>query len=157
MRVLIGLWLLTMSVSLAAQDVLPDGKGKDTLENTCAECHGLDRALEELRTSANWREIALKMRAKGATMTDAELETLVEYLSQNFGKEDARPKDHDKINVNQATAKELADALQLEISAAEAIVRYRRRNGRFKHWRELADIKSVDRAKIEANKDRLIF
>ena len=70
---------------LAAQDDLPDGKGKETLENTCTECHGLDKVLAKLRTERQWRDIAVQMRSKGATMTDDELKTLVEYLSQNFG------------------------------------------------------------------------
>src|SRR5437868_3096809 len=32
-------FLLGWALPLAAQDDLPDAKGKETLENTCAECH----------------------------------------------------------------------------------------------------------------------
>ena len=49
---------------LAAQDDLPDGKGKVTLENTCTECHGLDKVLSQLRTEGQWREVAVRMRSK---------------------------------------------------------------------------------------------
>src|SRR5689334_2862175 len=67
-------------VPAPAQDDLPAGKGKEILENTCTECHGLDKVLSQLRTKRQWREIAVRMRSKGATMSDDELKTLVEYL-----------------------------------------------------------------------------
>src|SRR4051812_30727837 len=97
---LLSLALLTiLAMPLRAQDDLPDGKGKETLENTCTECHGLDKALGKLRTEPQWRAIAVQMRAKGATMTDDELKSLVEYLSQNFGAVET------KVDVNKASAK----------------------------------------------------
>jgi hypothetical protein len=78
--------LLTLVLAaLLLQDDLPPGNGRETLENTCTECHGLDRVLTKLRTAEQWKAIAVRMRAKGATMTDDELNTLVGYLSQNFG------------------------------------------------------------------------
>jgi sugar lactone lactonase YvrE len=74
-----------VALTACAQDDLPAGKGRETLESTCTECHGLDRVVAQLRTTDQWRSIATRMRAKGATMTDDELNTLVEYLSQNLG------------------------------------------------------------------------
>lgn len=77
--------LTLLLVFFLAQDDLPEGKGKETLENTCTECHGLDRILTKLRKTEEWRAVTVRMREKGATMTDDELKTLVDYLSQNFG------------------------------------------------------------------------
>ena len=142
--------MLTLMLALAAavaQDDLPAGKGKDTLENTCTECHGLDRALTKLRTAAQWRDIAIRMRAKGATMTDDELDTLVAYLFQNFG----------AVNVNRADAAELEKELGLTRDAAAAIVRHRQAKGPFREWRDLLKVEGVDRARIEAAKDRFVF
>jgi competence ComEA-like helix-hairpin-helix protein len=149
MRVLILLAFL--AAPLAAQVDLPEGKGKDTLENTCTECHGLDRALSQLRTTEKWRAIAVTMRSKGATMTDEELNTLVEYLSQNFGLPEP------KVNVNAARAEEIQAVLELKPAEASAIVRHRKVKGPFKEWSDVAKVDGVDRAKIEAVKNRLLF
>jgi competence ComEA-like helix-hairpin-helix protein len=152
MRGLIALALLAAFLTpLRAQDDLPEGKGRETIENTCNECHGTDRILTKLRSTAEWRSIATSMRAKGATMSDDELNTLVDYLSQNFGLVE------DKVNVNKASAKELESALKLPAAEAQAIVRHREANGAFKEWRDLLKVKGVDRARIEAVKDRLDF
>ena len=139
--------LLFALVAAVAQDNLPAGKGKETLENTCTECHGLDQVFDRLRTTAQWRDIATKMRRKGATMTDDEFKTLVEYLAQNFG----------AVNVNQAGAPELEKELGLSREAAAAVVRYRESKGPFREWRDLLKVEGVDRARIEALKDRLVF
>jgi competence ComEA-like helix-hairpin-helix protein len=142
--------MLTLVLALAAviaQDDLPPGKGKETLENTCTECHGLDRVLSRLRTTVQWRDVAGRMRSKGATMTDDEMATLVEYLAQNFG----------AVNVNQAGAAELEKELGLSREVAGAVVRYREAKGPFKEWRDLLKVEGVDRARIEAVKDRLVF
>src|SRR5438876_12148179 len=37
----VALFFFGFGLPLAAQDDLPNGKGKETLENTCSECHGL--------------------------------------------------------------------------------------------------------------------
>jgi competence ComEA-like helix-hairpin-helix protein len=152
----VALIVLALCLPAAAQDDLPEGKGKHTLENTCTECHGLDKILTQLRSRERWRAIAVAMRAKGATMSDSELNTLVDYLFQHFGTiEPSETKT--KINVNKATAKELATALQLTSAEAAAIVRYREANGPFKEWRELTNIDGVDKTKIEARKDQFSF
>lgn len=157
MRMAAAASLFGLSTLLSAQDALPDGKGRVTLENTCTECHGLDKALRELQTPARWREIAVRMRSKGATMTDGELSDLVEYLSLNFAKPETADSKADKINVNNATAETLERALDLSASAAAAIVRYREANGPFKDWKGVAKVDGVEKAKIEGRKDRLIF
>ena len=147
----VRLWVLlfSLAIPLIAQDDLPEGKGKETLENTCTECHGLDKALAKLRTRENWQSIAVLMRSRGATMSDDELKTLVDYLFQNFGK--------DEVNVNKAPAREIETALQIPLKEAIAIVRHRDANGPFKEWQEVAKVAGVDKAKIEAKKDRIAF
>jgi len=160
----LALFFTTCTLPLWAQDDLPEGKGKETLENTCTECHGLDKALDRLRTERQWRAIASRMRAKGATMTDDELKTLVEYLSQNFGAaEEAEPKSASvtnragKVDVNKAPAKEIETVLELRPAQAEAIVRYREAKGPFREWSDLAKVKGIEKSRIEAVKDRIQF
>ena len=139
--------LLLALAAAVAQDDLPAGKGKETLENTCTECHGLEQVFDRLRTAAQWQKIATSMRSKGATMTDDELKTLVEYLSQNFS----------AVDVNKAGAPELAKELGVSGGVAAAIVRYRESKGEFREWQDLLKVEGVDRAKIEAIKVRLVF
>ena len=145
----LAVWLATSAFPLSAQEDLPAGKGKEILENTCTECHGLDRVLSRLRTERQWRSVAVQMRAKGATMSDDELKTLVEYLSQNFGAVE--------VDMNKASAKEIETVLELRPAEARAIVRYREANGPFREWRDVAKVNGVDKAKIEAVKDRMTF
>jgi competence ComEA-like helix-hairpin-helix protein len=145
---------------LRAQDDLPEGKGRVTLENTCSECHGLDRILTKLRPTAEWRSIVAEMRLKGATMSDDEFKTLVEYLAENFGEPERKAeadRKPQKVNVNRATGGELESALGLRASDAAAIVRHRESKGPFREWRDLLKVDGVDKARIEAVKDRLAF
>jgi len=157
---LLGLALLMTCVRpLRAQDDLPEGKGRETLENTCTECHGLDKALSQLRTERQWRAIALQMRSKGATMNDEELKTLVAYLSQNFGsiEEDEAKSGARKVDVNRASVEEIESVLHLRPADAAAIVRHREAKGRFRSWRDVAKVDGVDKSRIEAVKDRIVF
>jgi competence ComEA-like helix-hairpin-helix protein len=152
-----ALMMTGLSMGLFAQDDLPAGKGKVILENTCTECHGLDKALNALRTERQWRDVAVRMRSKGATMTDDELKTLVEYLAQNFGAAEESSKPEGKVNINQATAREMESSLQLRSADTAAIVRYREVNGPFREWRDLTKVEGIDRARLEAVKDRIVF
>ena len=144
--------LAAAALGAAAQDDLPAGKGRETLETTCTECHGLDRVLDRMRTLREWRDIAARMRSKGATMTDPESDTLVDYLLQNFGK-DEKP----KVNVNRASAREMEDGLGLSSAEAAAIVRHRTAHGPFREWRDLTKVEGLKAAKVVALKDRLAF
>jgi competence protein ComEA len=136
------------------QERLPAGEGKETLENTCAECHGVDKIVSQTRTKQAWRKIITSMRGRGASMTDSEASNLVEYLFEYFG-EDAP--ESAKVNVNKATAKEIEAALELSLKDAVAIVRYRETKGTFKDWKDLTKVGGIDKSRIEAQKDRLSF
>jgi competence protein ComEA len=62
-----------------------------------------------------------------------------------------------KVNVNKATASELASELKLPDESAFAIVRYRVTHGMIKNWEELKAIPGLDANKLEQQKDRLEF
>jgi competence ComEA-like helix-hairpin-helix protein len=133
---------------------LPAGKGKETLENTCAECHGVDKIVSQTRTKQAWRKVITRMMGRGASMTDSEATNLVEYLFEYFG-EDAP--NGDQVNVNKATAKEIEAALELSSKDAVAIVRHRETKGDFKNWKDLTKVGGIDKSRIEAQKDRISF
>ena len=62
-----------------------------------------------------------------------------------------------KLNVNKATAQDIAERLGLTPDEANAVVDYRQRHGTFREWGELLAIYGVDGRKIEAAKDRMSF
>jgi cytochrome c5 len=72
--------------SVPAQD-LPDGPGKELLMNVCTTCHTLNRVTERKETKDGWNDLVDKMAAKGARASDEEFDTIVNYLTKNFGKE----------------------------------------------------------------------
>lgn len=64
----------------------------------------------------------------------------------------------DSVNINQASAQEIADALQgVGMTKAEEIVRYRDSHGAFKHVDELVNVKGIGLATVDKNRDRILL
>ena len=113
-----------------------------------------------------------QMVSRGADLTDDEIDTVIEYLSKNYGPLDqkttpstdaAAPSsdtaappatDTTPVNVNKASAQELESSLGLEKPEAEAMVKYREQNGNFKTWHDVAAVPGVSAAKIEGMQKR---
>ena len=93
------------------------------------------------------------MVGRGAEGTDEELDTIIDYLATNFGRNRAAA----KIAVNKLAAKDLAGSLGLAETDAEAIVRYREKNGNFKDFDDLKKVPDIDLKRLETVKDRLEF
>ncbi len=76
------------SGAIAPDDDLPDGDGKKILQAQCATCHELTEVTKfrGYYTSAQWRDIVKTMVEYGAELKEAEVETLVEYLTQHLGR-----------------------------------------------------------------------
>ena len=87
-------------------------KGKEILDNTCQECHGLDTIVQQSQSAAQWRRTVQSMTRKGAVLTRQETDTLVDYLATYFGPE--------TVDLNKAGAAELARILGL--SPADAVI-----------------------------------
>lgn len=151
---------LSLAPFASAQSKLPDGPGKALVERTCKKCHAIENITRVRLTPERWGEVIDDMISRGAEGTDEEFDQMVEYLAKNFGRSKAPPADaktsaSQKISVNKATAKDLAAGLGLSAEDAEAIVRYREKNGDFKEWQDLKKVPGIDTKKIEDNKDRL--
>jgi competence protein ComEA len=93
------------------------------------------------------------MRARGANASDEDLVDVVEYLAKNFGPQTPPA----RVNINTASAYEIAGALSVTQDEANAIVNYRTKNGNFKDLASLKQVPRVEAAKIDAAKDRLDF
>jgi competence ComEA-like helix-hairpin-helix protein len=146
-RVAVFFVLLTAA---QAQD-LPDGKGKDLVEDRCSSCHGLDLLLAEHDTKQQWSGIVNDMVSRGASGTAEELQTIIDYLAKNFGPEAV------KIHVNAASAEDLQSGLMLTAPEAAAIVQYRKEHGKIKDWEALSKIPGIDAKKLESHKDLIVF
>jgi competence protein ComEA len=135
-----------------AQSDLPDGPGKPLVAKICSGCHSFSYFAQSRGTKDHWSAIVDDMVSRGAEGTDEELDQVVDYLAGNFGPE--RPR---KINVNKATAAELAKALAISQESAGAIVQYRSKNGDFKNLEALERVPGVDARRIEEKKDWIEF
>jgi len=106
----LGLTVVFAAVAFAAgqqNSNLPEGDGKKILETACTVCHGLE-ALDKFKgiyKSNQWRDLVVNMKAYGASVSDAEATTLVDYLTKNFGPKDAAAGAAD----NDAAGKQILD------------------------------------------------
>lgn len=62
------------------------------------------------------------------------------------------------VNINQASAQELADLLKgVGIKKAQAIVDYRDQHGAFKTKEQLSQVKGIGDAIVQQNEDRILL
>lgn len=63
-----------------------------------------------------------------------------------------------KVNVNTASAEEISAVLKgVGLKKAEAIVAYRKANGKFTKVEQLAEVKGIGEATIRKNRDKLVL
>jgi competence protein ComEA len=133
-----------------AHPELPAGPGKDTLIRVCSSCHSPDNVIANGQDRAGWENTISKMAGFGAVGTDEEFTEILDYLVKSFPA-------NAPINVNKATASQLASGLGLTTAEAEAVIEYRKKNGDFKTIDDLKKVPEVDAKKLDAKKDRLAF
>lgn len=131
---------------------LPDGPGKAETQKLCANCHELDKSVSLKQDRAGWQRTVEKMVASGMKASDAEINTVLDYLTRNYPADDVP-----RLKVNSADAIEFESILSLKRSQATAVIKYREQHGKFKSIEELKKVPGLDAAKLEAKKDRLIF
>lgn len=131
---------------------LPAEQGKDVFVRVCSQCHSPDNVMALAQGREGWENTVSQMVGYGAQGSDDDFTTIVAYLAKNFPAPAAA-----KINVNRATAQELATGLSLTQTEAQAIVQYRQANGDFKSIDDLKKVTAVDAKKLDAVKDRLAF
>lgn len=148
-----ALFLALKGLAFAADDeakLLPDGPGKDLVGRVCFDCHGAGNIRKVRLDRDAWADQVAEMVDRGAKASEAEINTLVDYLTRNFGKDS-------KINVNTAPLVELKTVLGLSVKECQAVIDYREANGKFQAWQELQKVPGVDAKSIEAKKDLIAF
>ena len=144
--------VLLLTVGLAAfcqnaPDSLPDGKGRDAVRKICIGCHEIATVIGSRRTRIGWRQSVDDMVSRGAEGSDDEMQAIVDYLTEFFG----------KINVNTASPRDLESALGLSTAEAKAIVGYREQNGKYKDFDQLAKTPGVSAEKLQAKRSQIAF
>jgi competence protein ComEA len=143
-----GFILCFVAASACAQ-TLPDGPGKETFEMVCSMCHSTNAVIGKQGTKQWWQSKVTEMLQEETDVPDSDVDTIVAYLAKNFPIV--------KINVNQASAKDLETGLELTAKESEAIVQYRESKSNFKTLDDLKKVPGLDAVKIESKKDRLDF
>jgi competence protein ComEA len=139
----------------SAHPEMPDGPGKTLLLRTCSKCHQVDTIARQHKDNDAWTATIIKMVGLGSVATDDEYETILTYLTANYGS--LPPGVHAKIEVNKETATELASQFGVSDKDAAAIVTYRAKNGPFKSIDDLKKVPGIDTKKIDDKKDDLSF
>ena len=133
---------------------MPAGAGKAIVQEKCVVCHALTVVTSKHSSHKEWDQVVNQMVSRGADLTDEEIDTVIEYLSKNYGPLDQTTT---PVNVNKASADDLESSLGLAKPEAEAIVKYRGEKGNFKTWQDVAAVPGVPSAKIEGLQKRLTF
>jgi competence protein ComEA len=142
---------LLLATAARAQQ-LPEGPGRAEMEKICKGCHEMARSISPRQDRDGWLQTMNKMAAFGMKSTPEEFNKVLAYAVKNFPADDVPP-----INVNKATAIELEAGLTLRRSQVAAILEYRAKNGDFKSLDDLKKVPSIDAAKIDAKRDRIVF
>ena len=58
--------------------------GKSLLEERCTRCHDLGRVERARKTEEEWKATVERMRGKGAMLSQAEQELVIQYLAETY-------------------------------------------------------------------------
>jgi competence protein ComEA len=119
---------------------------RETFETVCGACHP-SGMVSDFRSEPEWRDVVAEMVKNGAKGTEEQLTAVVRYLLENWT----------KVNVNTASAAEIAPVLGVNESTAQAIVKRRTEKGGFRNIDELKQLPGVDAARMEERKERIVF
>jgi competence protein ComEA len=139
--------LCIVAIAPAMGQELPDGKGKEAVQRVCTSCHEMAAVTGSRRTKIGWQQNVDDMISRGAEGSGDDIEAVVDYLTANFG----------KINVNTATAGELASFLGLSDAEAKAIVTYREQRGKYKDFDQLLKTPGVNAKKLQPKRPQIAF
>ncbi|HEY9126906.1 MAG TPA: helix-hairpin-helix domain-containing protein [Acidobacteriaceae bacterium] len=130
----------------------PQGQGRDATLRLCSQCHSVNIILANGQSREGWEDTITKMVRFGAHGNDEDFTDIADYLTANFP-----PSTVKKIFVNQATEQDFATALGVSVDEGKAIVAYRDQIKGFNSLDDLKKAPGLDAAKVDANKEKLIF
>src|SRR5262249_39335311 len=122
-------------------------QAKEALQKICGSCHALDKVTSSRRSRAQWDETLDKMVSLGAKGTEEEFAAIFAYLVRRYG----------RVNVNAATAGEIAEVVGLSEQEAEVIVKYRQEKGKFDDFEALSKTPGVAVEKLEKSREAISY
>jgi len=131
----------------AGTDKLPDAPGKPVVVKVCTNCHDSSLMTDAPRTIDGWVDVMYLMKDFGATLTEAESKTVLDYLVTNLA----------LVELNKAEGAHLQLVFGVDETVAKEVVAYRDKQGGFKTIDDLKKAPGLDAAKIDALKERLLF
>jgi competence ComEA-like helix-hairpin-helix protein len=117
------------------------------VKKICGNCHEITTVVSSRRTKIAWEQMVDDMITRGAEGSDADMESVVAYLTAYFG----------KVNVNTASVADLQKALGLSENEAQALTSHRARNGNYKNFEELAKTPGLDAEKLRQKRSLIAF
>lgn len=86
-RAVVLLFAIALPLGAAeGQNAADAGTAKGVFESACSRCHPLDRALRKTKDRPGWQKTVERMKGYAAgSLSDAEAQTIVEYLSRVRG------------------------------------------------------------------------
>jgi len=114
--VVLGLFGAVLSVHA---QTLPEGTGRSVFQRICSACHSVNVATSQRKSRAEWNAVVNDMVSRGAQGTSGELESVVNYLSTNFGEGNVS-----RTGGGQRSkpAEQLAPLTGMEIAAAKKLI-----------------------------------
>lgn len=119
----------------------------EPFRRVCIRCHTSDRVVQGRRFRTQFEELIEQMVARGAVVNDEDYDVIIKYLVTEFG----------RVDVNKATAADLAEVLHLAPAEADAIVAARKAAGRFADFDALAAAPGVPVEALTKRRDALFF
>ncbi len=125
---------------------LPDGEGKRLIQLRCTFCHSLGRVASGRKSLKSWTNTVKVMVINGAEVEPGEIDPIAKYLAENFPP---------VLNVNKASAAELAAVPSLDAKLADAIVAYREKNGPLGKIEDLTKVEGFNEEILKKIKNRV--
>ncbi len=143
---------LAIAATLSASDnakQLPEGAGRAVTQRLCGACHGFGNFVRRRETRDGWNTVIEDMIRRGAKGEEEEWAEVSDYLVAQFAPI--------TVNVNQAAAEAIAEALTLKPEQAKAIVKHREAHGTFKSIEDLQKVPGLNPSALEAKRNSIEF
>jgi competence ComEA-like helix-hairpin-helix protein len=118
---------------------------KEAFQRVCGECHST-AIIDGYRSMPDWRQTVDEMIEIGARGTPKDMERLMRYLVRNWT----------RIDLNAATAEQIAAVLGVKEDLARAVAKYRTEHGNFTAIGELKKVPGFEKIMPEEYKDKLV-
>jgi competence protein ComEA len=132
-------------VAARGQKPDPSAVDKEAFQRVCGECH-LTTMVDGYRSMPDWRQTVDNMVENGAKGNPEDMERVMRYLARNWT----------RIDLNAATAEQIAAVLGMNEDLARAVVKYRTEHGRFTAIGDLKKVPGFEKIKPEEYKDKLV-